>query len=87
MTSPEEFRTFADAGIDTVLIDAGYEFAVIQADRKAWYPKVKCLGWDFGYGYLPDWLTVVRPADQPVARRSGGLLTWEPKCCRIARCL
>jgi Methyltransferase domain len=52
---------FADATIEWVHIDALHDYASVQADIKAWLPKIKPGGWLSGDDYDPvKWPDVVR---------------------------
>lgn len=44
-------RMFADASVDWVHLDARHDYASVQADIRAWLPKVRVGGWLSGDDY------------------------------------
>lgn len=54
-------RLFPDASLDWVHLDARHDYESLQADIRAWLPKVKPGGWLSGDDYDPvKWPDVVR---------------------------
>jgi hypothetical protein len=63
---------FADRSIDWVHLDARHDFKHVQADIRAWLPKVKAGGWLSGDDYdeikWPEVVTAIREL-VPAARQ------------------
>ncbi len=56
--SAEAVRSFADASLDFVYIDANHEFSAVLHDIRAWFPKIRpggvLAGHDYLDGHLPE---------------------------------
>lgn len=59
-SSVEAAKGYADGSLDFVFLDAGHTFADVDADIKAWLPKVRPGGWLAGHDF--DWNQDVQKA-------------------------
>ena len=58
-------RLFSDASVDWVHLDAGHDYASLDADIQAWLPKVKIGGWLSGDDYDEvKWPEVVKAVNE-----------------------
>ena len=62
--SVDAARTFGDASLDFVFIDADHTAPGIRADIAAWAPKVRAGGFITGHDYCPAFPDVVRAVDE-----------------------
>jgi predicted O-methyltransferase YrrM len=70
MPSVRASKEFSDEFFDLVFIDAGHSFEQVQADIKAWLPKVKEGGILAGHDYSVDWPGVIRAVYENFGNRS-----------------
>lgn len=85
LPSLEAAKSFGDASLDAVFIDAAHEYAAVAADLEAWHPKVKPGGWVCGHDYSKPWPGVIRAVDRFFAQHPGQLLAAGPEFCWVAR--
>jgi predicted O-methyltransferase YrrM len=70
MPSVEASKEFSNGFFDLVFIDAGHSFEQVQADIKAWLPKVKKGGIIAGHDYSVDWPGVIQAVNEKFGSRS-----------------
>ena len=56
MPSVAAAKTYQDASLDLVFIDAGHEYENVKADILAWMPKVRPGGIIAGHDYVPGYM-------------------------------
>ena len=69
MPSVKASKAFTDNYFDLVFVDAGHSFEQVQADIKAWLPKVKEGGILAGHDYSVDWPGVIQAVYESFGHR------------------
>jgi hypothetical protein len=64
MSSVDASKLYEDESLDFIFIDACHYYECVEADIKAWYPKVKKGGIISGHDYSNDWPGVKRAVEE-----------------------
>ena len=64
MSSTQAAQTFPDNFFDFIFLDAAHDYASVQEDLRAWWPKLKAGGLFAGHDYSPVWPGVWRAVSE-----------------------